>query len=47
MLGIDKYLKIDVAAGSVNLQLPMHKGFDLDLMAAKIKRKNESEWKAK
>uniref|UniRef100_F4CDL4 Adhesin domain-containing protein n=1 Tax=Sphingobacterium sp. (strain 21) TaxID=743722 RepID=F4CDL4_SPHS2 len=36
MVNVDKYLKIDVSAGSVNLQLPMDKGLDLNLSAGKI-----------
>lgn len=36
MIDLDKYLKIDVSAGSVNLQLPMNKGMDLNLSAGKV-----------
>lgn len=36
MLSIDKYLKIDVSAGSVKLQLPMDKGLDLNLAAGRV-----------
>ncbi|MEH6304568.1 DUF4097 family beta strand repeat-containing protein [Olivibacter sp. CPCC 100613] len=36
MVNVDKYLKIDVSAGSVNLQLPMDKGLDLNLSAGKV-----------
>lgn len=36
MVSIDKYLKVDVSAGSVNLQLPLNKGLDLNLKAGRI-----------
>ncbi|WP_134089709.1 DUF4097 family beta strand repeat-containing protein [Olivibacter sp. XZL3] len=36
MLSVDRYLRIDVSAGSVNLQLPMDKGLDLNLAARKV-----------
>ncbi|GAA4803415.1 hypothetical protein GCM10023231_35530 [Olivibacter ginsenosidimutans] len=36
MLQIDKYLTIDVSAGSVDLQLPLQKGLDLNLQARKV-----------
>jgi len=36
MLSIDKYLKVNVSAGSVDLQLPLEKGMDLDLHARKV-----------
>lgn len=36
MLEIDKYVKVDVSAGSVDLQLPLNKGLDLNLAANRI-----------
>lgn len=36
MVSIDKYLKVDVSAGSANLQLPLNKGLDLNLRAGRI-----------
>jgi len=36
MASIDKYLKIDVSAGSATLQLPMNKGLDLNLKAGRV-----------
>ncbi|MFC6103463.1 DUF4097 family beta strand repeat-containing protein [Olivibacter domesticus] len=36
MLSVDKYVKIAVSAGQVNLHLPKNKGMDLDLRASKV-----------
>ena len=36
MLSVDKYVKIAVSAGQVNLHLPKNKGMDLDLRATKV-----------
>jgi len=36
MLAVDRYVRVDVSAGSVNLQLPLNKGLDLNLHASRI-----------